>query len=105
MPSPACSGWPDGVRYRRHRRSGRFGEFHRNPNGGDALQRRAHDVRGLDRVDFKVETDYRVGVIVLRFADQRLDRLQTFSFDRGGVNGAPTGGRLDTTDRSMAAAA
>ncbi len=54
-------------------RSGRFGELDRNAGGGDALQRGGADVGGLDAVDFKIETNDRVGVVFLRFADQRLD--------------------------------
>jgi hypothetical protein len=54
-----------------------LGELLRNAGGGDALQRSAADVDATDAVDFKIEVDDRVGVIVLRFANQRLERRQT----------------------------
>jgi hypothetical protein len=82
----------------RRRRSGRFGEFDRNAGGGDAPQRRTADVCRLDRVDLKIEIDNGVGVVFLSFADQRLDRLQTFGFGRGDGDSAPTGGRFDAAD-------
>ena len=82
------------------RRSGRFDELDRNAGYRDALQRGATDVRGLDAPDFKIETDNRVGVVFLRFADQRLNGRQTVGFGAGGggADGAPTGGRLDAAD-------
>jgi len=82
----------------RRRRSSRFGEFDRNAGGGDAPQRRTADVCRLDRVDLKIEIDNGVGVVFLSFADQRLDRLQTFGFGRGDCDSAPTGGRFDAAD-------
>src|SRR5208337_3888462 len=96
-------GWPN-VCVELPRRSGRFGELDRNTDGGDALQRSAVDVGRLDAVDFKIETNDRVGVAFLRFADQRLDGRLTLCFGGGGADGAPTGGRLDAADRIMIAA-
>ena len=80
-------------------------ELHRNAGGGDALQRSAADVDATDAVDFKVEADDRVGVIVLRFADQRLKRHQTVVLAGGGAGGAPNGAGLDAADQVMAAGA
>ena len=67
-------------------------------------KRGAVEIGALDRVDFKIKADDRIGVIFLRFADQRPDRRQTVRFGGEGIGGAPTGGRLDAADRIMAAA-
>jgi hypothetical protein len=58
----------------------------------------AFDLSRPDAVEFKIKTNNRVGVVFLRFADQRLDGLDTLGFARGGVDSAPTGGRLDAPD-------
>ena len=78
-----------------------LGELDRNAGGRDALQRSAADVDATDAVDFKIEADDRVGVIVLRFANQRLERRQTIVLARG----APNGAGLDAADQIMAAGA
>jgi hypothetical protein len=62
-----------------------LGELHCNAGGGDARQRSAADVAATDAVDFKIEADDRVGVIVLRFANQRLERRLTIVLAGGGV--------------------
>ncbi len=80
-------------------------ELDRNAGGGDALQRGAVQIGALDRVDFKIKADNRVGAIFLRFADQSPDGGQTVRFHGEGIGGPPTGGRLDAADRIMAAAA
>jgi hypothetical protein len=52
-----------------HRRSGCFVELDRNSGGCDALQRICRRFGALPAVDFKNETNNRVGVIFFGFAN------------------------------------
>jgi len=81
----------------------RIGELDRDARGGDPLQGRAIYIIALDAVDFKIETDNCVGVIFLRFADQRPDGRQTIGLAARRAPRAPSGGRLDAADRIMPA--
>ena len=49
------------------------------------------DLGRLDVFPFEIQTDNRVGVVVLRFADQRIDGRSMVGFGGRGVSGAPTG--------------
>jgi hypothetical protein len=66
-----------------------LGKSYCNAFGGDALQRHAIDVVAHDFIDLKVETDNSIGLIFLRFADQRLDRCQSIRLDGCDTDGMP----------------
>jgi hypothetical protein len=80
-----------------HRRSGHR-KLDRDTDCDDSLQGSAVNVGALDAVDLKNEVDNRVRVIFFGFADQRPDGRQAIGFGDGSVDGAPLGGRLDTSD-------
>jgi hypothetical protein len=78
-------------------------KFDCDAGGGDAPKRDAADIDAVDALEFKIEIDDRVGVIVFGFADQSLDRRQTVDLGSGRVPAAPTGAGPDPADRTMAA--
>ena len=78
-------------------------KFDCDAGGGDAPKRDAADIDAVDALEFKIEIDDRVGVIVFGFAQQRLERRQSIGLWRGGVRAAPTGAGPDPSDRMIAA--
>jgi hypothetical protein len=67
----------------------RLGELDRNAGGGDTLEESAVNIGALDRIDFKIKADDRVGVVFLRFEDQRADGCQPICLGAVGIGGAP----------------
>jgi len=66
------------------------------PPNVDAVNLVAFDAR-----NFEIQADNGVGVIFLRFPDQRLDRLQSVSLADRVAGGAPAGGGPYVADRAI----